>query len=419
MPEDIILLVDDEPKVLASLSRELNELNICRAISAQSGFEGLEILKNTPNIKVIVSDYHMPKMDGIAFLSEAQKIAPDATRVILTGAAGLDMAINAVNLGQIFRFLVKPCPPAVFIPVVKASLRQYELITTERELLQKTLNGSIKILIDMLSALNAHTFAQANRLRDLARKLAVEMKMDNLWEVELAALLCQVGSVTVPPEILERWTLGYSLKEREIAMIQAIPRVSQCFVQNIPRLENIALSIGCQDLIYSNPEKLPGELDGEQIPMISRILKVVLDFDRLLEMSTDSQAAEDELAKHASDYDPKVLAIFFKQVLKPIPNYSESNPIRVPLALKRFGCRKTRKPNEDIPNGRKIKVGDLELGMVIRRDVMDHRGRLIVSKGTTVTELLRSRMENYYWSRYIDEIIIVDEKKAEQDPSPQ
>lgn len=386
----LVLLVDDEQKILSSLTRELFEMEICDVVTAQSGAEGLEVIKNNPNIMVIISDYHMPGMDGIQFLTEASKISPDSTRIILTGAAGLEMAIQAINIGQIFRILLKPCPVEVLIPTIKAGIRQYLLITAERELLQNTLNGSIKIMVDLLSISNPEIFLQSSRLRDLSRKLAIEMQMENLWEVELAALLCRIGSVTVPQDIINNWRQGFLLEEKEMQIIESIPQVGETLVKNIPRFENVARGIGCQNNSYVNKEKKPGVLSGEQIPIIGRLLKLVLDYDRYFEILQDPPQVLDELSKHPNEYDPRILNIFREKVFD-IQEISE------------------RKPSMTIQSERKVNIEDLVPGMILKRNVVDQKGRLVVARGTVITEILRIRLGNYFRCQAITDSLIISE----------
>src|SRR4030042_1805929 len=90
---------------------------------------------------VIVSDLKMPGMNGIKFLSKVREMAPDSVRVMLTGFAELQTAIDAVNEGNIFRFLTKPCPPDILSRALDMGIEQYRLITAERELLEQTLKG--------------------------------------------------------------------------------------------------------------------------------------------------------------------------------------------------------------------------------------------------------------------------------------
>ncbi|NIQ03497.1 MAG: response regulator, partial [Nitrospinaceae bacterium] len=92
---------------------------------------------------VVVSDMRMPDMDGIQFLSRVREHYPQTVRMMLTGYADVKTAMNAVNEGNIFRFMTKPCPPEVFEKVLSAGIEQYRLITAERDLLERTLKGSV------------------------------------------------------------------------------------------------------------------------------------------------------------------------------------------------------------------------------------------------------------------------------------
>jgi response regulator RpfG family c-di-GMP phosphodiesterase len=394
MSSGLVLLVDDEQKILSSLTRELFELEICDVVTAQSGPEGLEVLKNTPNVMVIISDYHMPGMDGIRFLGEAQKISPHSTRIMLTGAADLEMAIQAINVGRIFRFLIKPCSGEILISTIKAGIRQYLLITGEKELLQKTLNGSIKIMIDLLSALNPEIFLQASRLRDMAAKMAIELQLENTWEIDISALLCRIGSVAVPQEIINKWMQGYLLEDMEKQMIQSIPQVGESLIRNLPRFENVARGIGCQNNTFIRTEKGLGVLSGEQIPIIGRILKIIIDYDRYFELIQDTQKAFKELMDHARDYDPKLLAIFKEKVLE-------------------FQAEIERKPGKIIQSERKVNIEDLKPGMILKRNVIDKNGRLVVARGTVITDILRLRLGNYYWYQAITDPLVISETNSD------
>ncbi|MDP3449623.1 MAG: response regulator, partial [Anaerolineaceae bacterium] len=80
--KEVIVLVDDEPNVLSSLTRALNSSEYYDIVTANDGVEAIELLKTTSNVALIISDYRMPNLDGISFLLEAQEICPDATRII-------------------------------------------------------------------------------------------------------------------------------------------------------------------------------------------------------------------------------------------------------------------------------------------------------------------------------------------------
>lgn len=392
MTKTTVLLVDDEPKVISSLSRELMEYDAFEIVAAYSGIDGLEVLKENPGTTVIISDFHMPGMDGISFLVEAQKIVPDASRILLTGAAGMDVAIDAINRGAIFRFLLKPCPHDVLVGAIQAGIRQNQLINSEKELLSKTLNGSIRILIDILSTLNPVFFAEATRRKDLMRKLSIALNKEHSWEAELSALLCQVGCVAVPQDILQKWAGNEPLSDNENSMIKTIPSVSSQLVRNIPRLENISNAIKYQSTPFIRLDPNSKAPAGEEIPELARLLKIVIDFQQINSRINDPGMAFQELLNRHGEYDPKILAIFQVKVVKEeIANHGKS-------ADKLLEIKST--------------TGEgIQPGMIIARDIFDKQGRLMASRGTIITEVLEQLLKNYIWSQRIVGPILVGERK--------
>nr|MBA3848001.1 response regulator [Planctomycetota bacterium] len=142
-----ILFVDDDANALAAYQRTLRKAFDVRI--ATGGEAALKALAGGDRFVAIVSDMHMPQMDGIEFLSRARVIAPDATRVMLTGADDQRTAADAVNRGSIFRFLAKPCTAEQLAETIAAAVRQHRLITAERDLLEKTLGGAMRVLVEI------------------------------------------------------------------------------------------------------------------------------------------------------------------------------------------------------------------------------------------------------------------------------
>ena len=149
---DKTLFVDDEPNVLAACKRSLGRK--VKITTATSGAEGLETIRKDGPFAVVLSDMRMPEMDGIQFICAVRQLAPDTVCMMLTGNSDQETAMNAVNRGQIFRFLTKPCPQEDLFAALEAGIKQYRLITAEKELLQKTLTGSIRALVDVLGLVN-------------------------------------------------------------------------------------------------------------------------------------------------------------------------------------------------------------------------------------------------------------------------
>lgn len=142
-----ILCVDDEKNVLEGLTRTLRSLyNVETAVG---GPQGIDAMKTRGEFAIVISDLRMPQMTGVQFLKEARSIAPSTVRVLLTGQGDMEAAIGAVNDGNIFRFLTKPCPTDVLVNALAASTEQYRLVTSERVLLEQTLRGSIEALTEI------------------------------------------------------------------------------------------------------------------------------------------------------------------------------------------------------------------------------------------------------------------------------
>lgn len=131
-----VLFVDDDPNLLAAMRRQLRRKVEIETVTG--GREGLDVIRRSGPYPVVVTDYCMPEMDGIEFLTEVRKIAPETVRMLLTGSADLNAAIQAVNQGNIFRFLTKPCPPEMLLEAVQLGLREYRHSHKERKFNKRT-----------------------------------------------------------------------------------------------------------------------------------------------------------------------------------------------------------------------------------------------------------------------------------------
>ena len=189
---------------------------------------------------VIVADMQMPGMNGVEFLTQVEQRYPDTVRIMLTGNADQKTARDAVNKGHIFRFLTKPCPSEELIPALKAGIRQHALITAERQLLEQTLNGCARALIEILSIHDAQSFGQGSRLRDAMKTFAESLKLGQTWDLELAALLSQIGFVSIPQAVLQKYHNGETLSGPELDVMARAPKIGSDLLSNIPRLESVA-----------------------------------------------------------------------------------------------------------------------------------------------------------------------------------
>ncbi len=208
-----VLCVDDEARVVEGLTLHLRkEYDVHTALS---GAEGLQVLREIGGAAVVISDMRMPEMDGATFLHHVMHFCPDATRMLLTGEPGRDAAIDAVNKAQIFRFLAKPCPAEQVKAAVEAGVMQYRMVTTERTVLKETLVGCIQALVDVLAITNPVAFGRASRIKRLAMDFATSLGRPEFWQLEAAAMLSQLGFLSLPSELLEKLYYGEPLSSEE------------------------------------------------------------------------------------------------------------------------------------------------------------------------------------------------------------
>jgi len=304
-----ILLVDDDLNIIGGYKRNLR--NYFHIHTATSPKTALQVLKENEDIAVIVSDFSMPEMNGIRFLTKVKEQLPDSVRMLLTGNADLSMAIKAVNEGNIFRFLTKPCDQETLKSSINQGIDQYKLITAEKELLGSTLRGSLKILIDVLTMVNPTNFSKSILIRNLAKKLLTRLHIRENWEIDIACLLSQIGCVGIPTEIIEKRHSGKRLTTEEEQLFMSQAQIGNNLLKNIPRLENIAFAIAMQykslgDII-SIRNTHTDSVANERIIFISCLLKILNDYFYFLEIEADEKKAVELLVKNKSEYNEGML----------------------------------------------------------------------------------------------------------------
>ncbi|GAB4378695.1 MAG: response regulator [Calditrichia bacterium] len=356
-----ILFVDDDRNLLEGLKRNLRRnFNLETALG---GEEGLEILQKKGPFAVIVSDMRMPKMDGTQFLAQARRISPDSVRILLTGQADINDAIAVINKGHIFRFLTKPCPYDVLVNALNDGIAQYRLITSEKELLEKTLKGSIKLLVDIISIISPEAFSRSVKLHRITKRIANRLNITDPWKIDIAAMLSQIGCVTIPGDILKKKYEGKPLTREENEMYLKHTRIGSELLRNIPRLEEIAEAIDCQERKFKD-ENSAGK---KPVPFISRILKVALDYDALISFGKSPEEALEVMKNNDGWYDPEVLGALESEVFQ---------------AEKGFIIKE-------------IFAKNIEKGMILADDVKTKYGALLIPKGHEISSILKIRILNF------------------------
>jgi response regulator RpfG family c-di-GMP phosphodiesterase len=372
---DKTLFVDDEPAVLDGYKRMLHRE--FAVDSAVGGEQGLAAIHDHGPYAVVISDMRMPGMNGAQFLAQVRETAPDTVRMLLTGYTDLDAAMHAVNEGNIFRFLTKPCEKEVIAKAITTGLVQYRLVTAEKELLENTLMGSIKVLTDVLSAASPEAFGRSMRIARCVRHLVGKFGLPSPWRFEAAAMLSQLGCVTLDPEVIQAAYLGKNLSPEDQARFAAHPQVARDLLVNIPRLEPIAWMIS-QQLIKDSPQAVP-EIRGssaEAVVLGAKMLRLAVAFDDLRMKGLSDEDAIATLQGRRTEFGAELVHALAS--IKP-----ESAKMEL----------------------RKLSASSLATGMILQQEVRTRAGVLVVAKGQEMTHSLMIKLDNFSRAGTIDKEI--------------
>lgn len=352
-----VLCVDDEPDVLEGL--ELSLRRHYEVDTATGGEQALQLMR-TGDYAVLVSDMRMPGINGAALLATARKHFPETVRVLLTGYADVSSAASAINDGQIFRFLVKPCPPPAVQRAIADAAGQYRLQTLERNLLERTLRGAVQALTEVLSLTDPDAFARATQVQKLSLAMAVRLDLQPTWALELAAMLAPLGRVSLPPELLQRHAAGEPLRrESDREALDRVAEVTQRLLAPIPRLEPV------RDILREAGSREPAP--GPSAAPIARLARVL----RLASRFVDQQARGDSIAIALAELRA---------------HFGDTDLIEAIEAIKGEQSQEVEV--------RAVPVRQLRAGMTLCDDLLTQSGQRLVPRGYEINASLVERIRN-------------------------
>ena len=370
-----VLFVDDEPRFLegiAHLLRKDYEIH-----TAASGEQALQTMREIPQFAVVVSDMRMPKMDGATFLQAVLKRCPGATRILLSGEAGREGAIAAVNKGQIFRFLSKPCSLDDLKAALHDAVAQHRLITAERLVLQETLIGCIGALMEVLAIADPVAFGRANHIKRLSGELAARLGCTDFWQLDAAALLSQVGYLSLRPEIVQKVYDGIPLTPEERKLADGVPAVAIKLLGHIPRLDPVLQILTA--LTWSDAQV--ARLGDGTIGLGTRILGLALEYDALQAQGNTKDAALHSLGFRIGRFGAKL----FGQL---------------------GHCAETEDNSHE---SLEIPLRRVVAGMTIQQEIRTRAGVLLVPKGFEVSRTFLERISSFA-PDLLDQIVSVATK---------
>ncbi len=364
-----VLLVDDDPKVLSAIERLA--AGYCKVVGFLDPEEALMWLKINPDAAVIISCVKLPGRGGIAFLEASEHLAPHASRILLTAEQSVGVLKTAVNQARIFMLLTKPCPPAELTKAIEQGIQRYVKYLHERGVLEKTLAGSVKMLIEMLSLFHAEAFQRTAVIRAQAVKIAERLQMKKTWELGMAVMLSPLGEALLPKDILTRYRAAKSLTEQQREILESAPRQTRDLLKNIPQLEKVgeALYLSGRGFDGSGfPEDGPV---GEEIPLTSRLLKILTDLWYASPDSGVDPAAFEALAINHRQYDPHILEVTRSCLLGETLSDDESKVL--------------------LCHVRALQAGDILIDDVLTEGTHE----LVLSRGHKLTQTTIRRLDQY------------------------
>ncbi len=404
-----ILLVDDEVNITKALRRLLMAEERFDVYTADSGRAALEILREEPDVGVIISDQRMPEMTGVEFLGQARELVPDAVRILLTGYADIEASIGAINQGAVFRYLTKPWKDDELLEVVSEAARNYWLVAENKRLnalvakqnqelqdwngrlkqrvldqtsqireksdalaesnqhLRESFSETIEALAGLIEMRDRRAPGHSRNVAELVTAIAANLELpdEELPRLRSASLLHDIGKIGMADKLLVK--PADDLSDEELKAYQNHAVRGQTALDTVPALREIGV------LVRHHHERFdgggfPDKLKGEQIPLGARLICAADMFERKLLQFPAEDALDSALKELQQEWgkslDPK-LRLPLEVVAREV--YSHLDISAEVLELK-------------------VSPKELEAGMQLRHDLYSGTGVLLLKQGTVFNQ---------------------------------
>lgn len=326
-----ILMVDDKQENIQLLGSILREENFKLGF-ATDGIQALKLMNEAKDYDLVLLDVNMPNMNGYEVCRKMKEspILKDIPVVFLSAYSEVDFIVEGFESGA-NDYVTKPIKKKELLARISTQLKLKEtenslrdsisekekLLLSEQQLLDKTLKGSIKMLIDILSMVSPLELFPSKKTSQNARKLANDINIKNVWELEIALLLSKLGCITIPFEVLDNKLNGRKLTQAQLQVFMEHPQLGKKLLSNIPRFEYIGESIAYQFKHFDGSGYPSDKVNGKDIPLFGRILMILNDID---ELNQNGNSKEDNcitLKKRVNVYDPDLLKYITKDMIFP------------------------------------------------------------------------------------------------------
>lgn len=411
-----VLIVDDEEIVRVALRETLSRAGY-QVQACANPLPALELLQQE-QFAVIISDHQMPQMTGLEFLALAKQIQPDAARILITAVLSLDTVIEAINKGEIYRFIVKPWLREELLATVKNAIHRYELICRNTVLqattmamneqlsklnheleekvrqvalqneelgelnaaLTKNLAQSVELCLHTMETFYPTLGSQARRVHGLCQAIGKSLALNDEDQqvLEMSAWLHDIGLVGVPRQIIRRWQLEpHKMTEHERSLVQQHPAIGQKLASFAHHLEAVGLVIRAHHERFDG-EGYPDQLQGDQIPWLSRLLAVAVGYAEGTHLQ-DADALEMVKISSGKAYDPEAVRAFLRAL-----------------------------PIAELPQRqREVLLAELRPGMILARGIYTANGILLIPEGQKLSGPSIDKLLNHNRINPINQSLVV------------
>lgn len=386
-----ILVVDDEPIILKALDKFLGRFHY-RVHKAEHAVDAMKILRET-RVGVIITDYQMPMLSGLEFLQQAREIQPLATRILITAIQDNETVIQAINDGEIFRFIPKPWKGEELIATIHNAAQKFDLLSKNEALqdetvaanerlknqleivqnqkreLEESIENSVKLSIKMAESFYPLLGERARQVMNLATRLGKEMESSEheMRILRIAALVHEIGLISVPRGVVERWiTSPEGIGDHDLAALSKYPIMSEelsAYVDGSGEVSRVVRQ-HCENFDGSG---FPDRLHGEYTEKLARILRVATFIvgcgasgSRLLELLDKESGRK---------FDPDIVRAAHRARIFEVDGGSTQS--------------------------KEVLVQELERGMVLAEPILTNEGTLLVQKGEKLTPAFIKIINNH------------------------
>jgi CheY-like chemotaxis protein len=357
-----ILIVDDTPENLHILTAILR--GHYTVMVANDGERALKLAGMDPAPELILLDIMMPGMDGYTVCQTLKNnpVLKDIPIIFISAMSDLSNIVKGFEVGGV-DYITKPFHPQEVLVRVHTHMNLQNARSELQSLLSKTLTGSIKVMIELLSFSNPYLVEKSNRIRRFARDMFIALPINSLdaWNIDLAIMLSQIGCISLP-DIMKKKNSVTPLTDEELVRFGQYPALGADIVSKIPRLEHVADIIRNQ-LIH--PSLLKKDLP-EIVYYGSALLNFMLVYDDLVTSGMASMFAISKLKEQ-------------------VPNY----PVFLINRLSELINKETKNHKHT------VRINDLIPGMVLNENIISKSGEILLTKGTELTENLIQVLQRF------------------------